>query len=166
MESDPRTSDSVRVPAEWVENIPNSAPIANPPESQECDGTRYVLMTAAHNEEANIEKTIESVLSQTRLPSKWVIVSDNSDDMTDKIIEAYEKTYPWIKYGRVTRRPGRSFASKIIALQLAYRLLDGVRFDFIGNIDADVTVPNTYFAQLVDRLGANRRLGIGGGFVY
>ena len=33
-------------------------------------------MTAAYNEDANIEKTIESVLSQSQLPNRWVIMSD------------------------------------------------------------------------------------------
>jgi len=33
----------------------------------------YVLITAARNEEAYVEKTIHSVISQTVLPIKWVI---------------------------------------------------------------------------------------------
>ena len=37
---------------------------------------KYVLITPARNEEAFIEKTIQSVVSQTILPAKWVIVSD------------------------------------------------------------------------------------------
>jgi len=36
----------------------------------------YVLVTPAHNEEAFIEKTIQSVIQQTVLPLKWVIVDD------------------------------------------------------------------------------------------
>jgi len=46
----------------------------------------YVLITAARNEEAYIEKTIKSVISQTILPKKWVIVSDGSTDRTDEIV--------------------------------------------------------------------------------
>src|SRR5271166_5302750 len=38
----------------------------------------YVLITPARNEEAFIEKTIESVIHQTVLPTKWVIVDDGS----------------------------------------------------------------------------------------
>jgi poly-beta-1,6-N-acetyl-D-glucosamine synthase len=126
----------------------------------------YVLMTAAHNEEANIGSTIESVLSQAEIPAKWVIVSDNSDDRTDQIIQSYEKSYHWIKYLRVNRQSGRSFASKVRALQLADRALNNLCFDFIGNIDADVTVGPTYFSTLADRLAADRTLGLAGGFVY
>ena len=49
----------------------------------------YVLVTAAHNEEALIENTIRAVVSQTVLPKKWVIVSDASVDGTDRIVQAY-----------------------------------------------------------------------------
>lgn len=130
------------------------------------DHSTYVLMTAAHNEEATIGTTIESVLSQTRLPARWVIVSDSSADNTDRIIQKYESSYPWIKYLRIDREPGRSFASKVIALRLAERVLSGEHFDLIGNLDADVTLEPTYFESLIDRMGVDPGLGIGGGFVY
>ena len=39
----------------------------------------YVLVTAARNEEALIEQTIQSVIAETVLPRKWVIVSDRLD---------------------------------------------------------------------------------------
>ena len=38
----------------------------------------FVLVTPAHNEEALIKKTIESVISQTILPMRWVIVDDRN----------------------------------------------------------------------------------------
>jgi len=84
----------------------------------------YVLMTAAHNEEATLENTIESVLSQTTLPTRWVIVSDSSVDNTDRIIQKYESSYPWIKYLRIDRKAGRSFASTVIALRQAESALE------------------------------------------
>lgn len=126
----------------------------------------YALMTAAHNEEATIGNTIESVLSQTSLPARWVLVSDSSVDDTDQIIRRYERSYPFIKYLRIDREPGRSFASKVIALRMAESMLKNERFDLIGNIDADVTLEQAYFRCLIDRLGADPSLGIAGGFVY
>lgn len=127
--------------------------------------TPYVLMTAAHNEEATIEMTIQSVLAQTRLPERWAIVSDSSVDRTDQIVQDYAQTHPWINYARITRAPGRNFSSKIIALREAWPLLQGARFEAIGNIDADVTLPETYFAALLERLDADPALGIAGGWV-
>jgi len=95
-----------------------------------------------------------------------VIVSDSSVDNTDRIIQKYESSYPWIKYLRIDRKAGRSFASKVIALRQAESALKSEGFDLIGNIDADVTLERNYFRSLIDRLGADPALGIAGGFVY
>jgi len=46
----------------------------------------YVLITAARDEETNIQKTIESVVAQTIKPKKWIIVSDESTDRTEEIV--------------------------------------------------------------------------------
>ena len=52
---------------------------------------RYVLITPAYNEGEFIKDTIESVVTQTILPLKWIIVDDGSTDATSKIIKEYEK---------------------------------------------------------------------------
>jgi len=123
-------------------------------------------MTAAHNEQAIIGNTIESVLSQSVQPVRWVIVSDSSTDDTDQIIQRYAKSYPCISYLRIDREPGRSFASKVIALRLAESVLKKERFTLVGNIDADVTLEPCFFESLIDRLDVDHALGIAGGFVY
>ena len=41
---------------------------------------KYILITPAHNEDAFIEKTINSVINQSILPLKWIIVDDGSTD--------------------------------------------------------------------------------------
>ena len=51
--------------------------------------SKYVIITPAKNEESYIEKTIESVLSQTVRPSKWIIVDDASTDRTAEIVSKY-----------------------------------------------------------------------------
>ena len=58
---------------------------------------KYVLITPAHNEEANIEKTLISMQSQSILPLKWVVVSDGSTDATDEIVEKYVRQNNWIE---------------------------------------------------------------------
>lgn len=126
----------------------------------------YALMTAAHNEEADIERTIKSVLSQTVLPKRWLIVSDNSTDRTDEIIQGYAEKHSFISFLRVTRAAGRNFASKVLALRTGEHLLKDVSHDFIGNMDADLSVGPTYFEDLMKRFDLNPRLGLAGGFVY
>jgi glycosyltransferase involved in cell wall biosynthesis len=126
----------------------------------------YVLMTAAHNEEADIEKTIESVLAQTVLPKRWLIVSDNSTDRTDEIVQRYADKNGFIRFLRLSRPPGRSFACKVVALRSGEHLLRDVSYDFIGNMDGDLTVGPSYFEDLMRQFEINPRLGLAGGFVY
>jgi biofilm PGA synthesis N-glycosyltransferase PgaC len=125
----------------------------------------YVLVTAAYNEEANIGKTIESMVSQTVLPKRWVIVSDGSVDRTDEIVQGYARNHDFIRLLRVARQPGRSFGSKVRALHAGNELLKDVSYGFIGNLDADVSVGPSYFEELIDRLDSRPRLGLAGGFV-
>lgn len=126
----------------------------------------YVLMTAAYNEEAYIEKTIQSVLAQTLRPVRWVIVSDNSQDRTDEIIQSYTKKYDFIWFLRVNKPAGHSFVSKVVALRKGAPLLDGVSYEFIGNLDADLSLDPDYYQQLIDHFQQNPDLGLAGGFVY
>ena len=122
-------------------------------------------MTAAFNEEAHIENTIKSVLCQTLLPNRWIIVSDGSTDRTDEIVRQYVEKYDFIRFLRVTRPPGHSFRSKVVAWRAGAKLLDDATFDFIGNLDADVTVGNSYFEDLIAIFGSRPKLGLAGGFV-
>ena len=55
---------------------------------------KYVLITPAHNEEAFIEKTLASMVAQTLLPERWIIVDDGSTDRTAEIVEGYASRYP------------------------------------------------------------------------
>lgn len=125
----------------------------------------YCLMTAAYNEEENIARTIDSVLLQTLLPKRWVIVSDGSVDRTDEIVNAYADKHDFIRFLRMQRAPGRSFGRKVLALRAGCELLGDLKFDFIGNLDADVSVEATYFEDLMARFESNPSLGIVGGFV-
>jgi poly-beta-1,6-N-acetyl-D-glucosamine synthase len=146
----------------------DAIPKMNAHSSKEASGDgrfRYVLMTAAYNEETNIEKTIESVLSQTLLPQRWVIVSDGSFDRTDAIVEKFAKQHEFIRFLRRERAPGRSFGSKVLALQAGGALLKDVEFDYIGNLDADVSLYQWYFQDLISRFNQRPKLGLAGGFV-
>ena len=132
-----------------------------------CDQFRkYVLMTAAHNEEATIEGTIKSISSQTILPERWVIVSDASSDKTDDIIQKYAQRFSFIRYLRITRQPGRNFRSKVLALQSGSNLLTDCQFSFIGNVDADVSLEPSYFQDLLTQFEQRPRLGLAGGFFF
>lgn len=65
----------------------------------------YVLVTPVRNEERTIEITIKSVLAQTVTPREWIIVSDQSTDQTDAIINRYVQGFPWLRLLPLKDRP-------------------------------------------------------------
>ena len=56
----------------------------------------YYIVIPSHNEEKYISQTLQSIVAQTVLPKKAVIVNDNSTDMTTEIVLAFAEKYPWI----------------------------------------------------------------------
>ena len=75
----------------------------------------YVLITPARNEEAFIAKALDSVVAQTLLPARWIIVDDGSLDRTAEIAASYAERYPWIELIRRPQHLDRSFAGKVHA---------------------------------------------------
>jgi len=123
---------------------------------------KYVLVTPARNEAALIEQTIQSVISQTILPKRWVIVSDGSTDDTDRIVEKYLAGRNWLELVRRPVQKERNFAAKVEAFNEGYARLSGLDFDVIGCMDADVTFEADFFEFLSARFERNPRLGVAG----
>jgi biofilm PGA synthesis N-glycosyltransferase PgaC len=122
----------------------------------------YVLVTPARNEAAFIELTLRSMVAQTVLPLKWVIVSDGSTDGTDEIVARYSASHPWIELLRMPERRERHFAGKVHAFNAGYERVKGLPYRVIGSMDADISFDPEYFAFLLDKLAANAELGLVG----
>lgn len=127
---------------------------------------KYVLITPARNEADFIEKTIASVVAQTVLPLRWIIVSDGSTDGTDEIVQRHNRQHEWIQLIRAEAPGGRNFGSKARAVQFAYSQLAPLDFTYVGNLDADVSFGPDYFENMCQKLAANPRLGIVGGIRF
>ncbi len=122
----------------------------------------YVLITPARNEEAYIEKTIQSVITQTVLPEKWIIVSDGSTDRTDEIVKQYTSRNGWIELIRIPDHRERHFAAKAHAFNTGYERVKDIKYDVIGNLDADITFEKDYFEFLLHKFNENPELGVAG----
>jgi poly-beta-1,6-N-acetyl-D-glucosamine synthase len=127
---------------------------------------KFVLVTAAYNEEALIERVIVSVIAQTHRPEKWVIVSDGSTDRTDEIVSRYAGRHGFIQLLRVTEKHARNFAAQAAAINAGFGAVADIDYEFIGNLDADLTMDPEYFAQLMEKFKADPELGLSGGSVY
>ena len=123
---------------------------------------QYVLITPARNEEVNIEKTLQSVVSQTLLPKKWVIVSDGSTDRTEEIVNQYLAANSWIELVRMPEHRDRQFAAKVNCFNAGYARVKALDYDIVGNLDADITFEKDYFEFLVTKFSENPELGVAG----
>ncbi len=126
---------------------------------------RYVLITAARNEEALIENTIKCVIAQTIKPVLWIIVSDDSTDSTDEIVQSYVNKYDFITLIRNKKTDDRNFASKVYAVNLAISKVN-VDYDFIGILDADITFEPNYYEMILQEFEKDPKLGLAGGEFY
>ena len=123
---------------------------------------KYVLISAARNEEALIRNTLESVCAQSVLPERWVIVDDASSDRTGDIVRGYSERYPWIELLRRPANGDRSFAAKAQAIHEGYARVKSLDFEVIGNLDADVSFDRDYLSFLMGKFAEDSRLGVAG----
>ncbi len=129
---------------------------------REAVALTYALITAARNEEARLGDAMRAVAAQTRLPVRWMVVSDGSTDRTDEMVQHYSERYPWIQLLRRDRAGDRSFAGKADAVNAGYESLRALEFDLVGNLDADIVVPTDYYEFLVGRFEELPELGVAG----
>lgn len=126
---------------------------------------KYIIITPVRDEEHFIDKTILSVINQTIVPVKWIIVNDGSKDKTGEIIEKYSKINNWIV---PVHRPDRGFRKNGSGVMEAF--YDGYKkiieeFDFLVKLDGDLSFENDYFEKCFNKFKQNSKLGIGGGVI-
>jgi biofilm PGA synthesis N-glycosyltransferase PgaC len=125
---------------------------------------RYVVVTPAYNEAEYIGRTIDSVVAQTVLPDRWVIVDDGSTDGTAEIIQARAAACDFIRYLRRTRDPAQTyFGSNVLAIREGYQQLGDQSFEFFCVLDADMELCRDYYEQILRRFAAYPELGIATG---
>jgi len=123
---------------------------------------KYALITPARNEADLIEGVLQSVVSQTFRPTRWVVVSDGSTDGTDEIVSRYAEDHDWIELLKLPEHRERHFAAKATAIDAGLERLQGLEYDIVGNLDADVTFGTEYFAYLIGKFEELPKLGVAG----
>jgi poly-beta-1,6-N-acetyl-D-glucosamine synthase len=125
-----------------------------------------VLVTPARDEAAGIVETMESVIGQSLHPVRWVIVDDGSTDDTSVLVNRRIRGLDWITLvRRDSAEQPADFVSKVHAVRAGVRALDDIGYDFIGTLDADISLEVDYFQRLFRAFEEHPRLGIAGGHV-
>src|ERR1700675_1894290 len=123
---------------------------------------KYVLITPARNEEKFITKTLDSMVVQTLLPQRWVIVDDGSTDRTTELVESYARRHPWSELVRRPQRPKRAFVGKALAFNVGFEHVTSLEFDVVGNLDAGLLFDPDYLEFLMQKFSEDPKLGVCG----
>lgn len=127
---------------------------------------KYYIVIPSHNEESLISLTLQSLVEQTVLPTKIVVVNDNSTDKTEDVVNSFVSKYPFISLVNKTSDAIHLPGSKVIqAFQKGLETLDE-NYDFIVKADADLIFPNNYFETIIKHFQSDERIGMAGGFCY
>src|SRR5712691_10781734 len=105
----------------------------------------YVLITPARNEDSLIEGTIKSVICQTVLPQRWIIVDDGSRDRTKEIVLKYSRQWPWIELLEMPPHDDHDYSAKARCFNAAFERVRETDFDIVANIDADISFDSDLF---------------------
>jgi cellulose synthase/poly-beta-1,6-N-acetylglucosamine synthase-like glycosyltransferase len=127
---------------------------------------KYYIIIPAHNEADFIALTLESLVSQTVLPSKVVVVNDNSTDETAAIVDDFSKNHRFISLVNKTSEAIHMPGSKVIqAFHKGFETID-LNYDIIVKLDADLILPNNYFETILNHFKSDSKIGMAGGFAY
>lgn len=126
----------------------------------------FYIVIPAHNEEDYIGLCLESLVQQTQLPKKIIVVNDNSTDNTSKIIEQYTSQHPWITSITIDSSEAHIPGRKVInAFYKGFELLDE-DYDVICKYDADIIFPKHYIESVAHIFSADESVGVAGGLPY
>ena len=131
-------------------------------QADESSLPKFVLITPVRDEAVFIRLTLESIVAQTVLPLKWVIVSDGSTDGTDEIVKEYVGKHKWIELLRMPERTERHFGGKVLAFEAGYERVKPLEYAVIGNLDGDISFEPDYIEYLLSRFSQDTRLGVAG----
>ena len=127
---------------------------------------KIYIVIPAHNEEDNIEETLESLVNQQLKPTQLVVVNDNSTDRTAEKVNDFIRLHPWIQLVNKKSTEEHLPGAKIIeAFYEGYHLLDE-DYHIICKFDADMVFESNYLLKLSQHFKENNRLGMAAGQCY
>jgi cellulose synthase/poly-beta-1,6-N-acetylglucosamine synthase-like glycosyltransferase len=130
-----------------VEELPPGAPV------------RCTVLIPAHNEEAILGLTLESLAGQTRPPDRVVVIADNCTDATVEVARQHQVEVVET-VGNTEKKAGA------LNQELARILPDAEPCDVVLVMDADSTIAPVFLDSALARLEADPNLAAVGGLFY
>ena len=124
------------------------------------------IIIPVFNEEKYLERCIDSIIKQTFLPTKLLLVNDNSNDNSENILKKYSKEFTWIKYINIKSKQAHVPGEKVI--RTFYKGLEKLdsNYDVICKFDSDIILPENYLESIINIFNGDSKVGIAGGNLY
>jgi poly-beta-1,6-N-acetyl-D-glucosamine synthase len=120
---------------------------------QSHNSGRYLVISPCRNESKFMRQTLDSVVAQSVLPQKWIIVDDGSTDATPEILKEYAARHAWIEVVTRKDRGARSVGPGVIeAFYAGYEVADLAGITYLCKLDLDLVLPTKYFERLIERM--------------
>ena len=126
-----------------------------------------VIISPVRDESALIEKTLQSMVSQSVKPLEWILVDDGSTDRTAEIIEIYAQKYPFIRMVTIKDRGFRKLGGGVIAaFKYGLTQINSENYRFIAKLDGDMSFGPNYLQIMFNAFEADPKLAAVSGKVY
>lgn len=126
----------------------------------------FFIIIPAYNEAQYLAKTLDSLVNQSFLPKKILVVNDGSTDTTQDIIAPYAEKYEIIEgifsHSETLHAPG----SKVVNAFNSGLSAINEKVDVLCKFDADLIFPKNYLERISEIFKNNDRIGMAGGLCY
>jgi glycosyltransferase involved in cell wall biosynthesis len=127
----------------------------------------YLLISPCRDEAKYMRETLDSVISQSVRPAKWIIVDDGSTDSTPQILAEYRAKHDWIEVVSRRNRGHRSVGPGVIeAFYAGYNAINPDEYEYVCKLDLDLRLPRRYFEILMKRMAADPHIATCSGKAY
>jgi glycosyltransferase involved in cell wall biosynthesis len=127
----------------------------------------YCIISPARNEAEYIRRTLDSVLAQSVLPKRWIIIDDGSTDETPKIVAEYAAKHDLIEVHNRVDRGRRALGGGVVEVfNTGLEILGDDPAEFVCKLDVDLDLPPRYFERLLEEMARDERLGSVSGKPY
>ena len=124
------------------------------------------IVIPVFNEEENLNDSIDSIVNQTLLPKKLLLVNDSSTDDSETILKKYSNKFSWIEYITIKSKQVHVPGEKVInAFNKGLEKLD-TNYEIICKFDSDIILPKNYLESIKNIFANNPKVGIAGGNLY
>ena len=125
----------------------------------------YIIIPV-FNEEKYLQESIDSIVKQTFLPKKLLLVNDNSTDSSENILKKYCNKFSWIEYINIKSNQAHIPGEKVI--RAFYKGLEKIdsNYDMLCKFDSDIVLPENYLESIINIFNSDPKVGIAGGNLY